>query len=163
MRHAKPYRKLSRQRSHYRSLMRNLALALFEKERIQTTLTKAKEVRRFVDKIIGFAKGGTLADRRQAFALLGNITIATDGIKQKDPLTKVFGDIAKRVANRPGGYTRIIKVGYRAGDAAPMAILELVDSKIVSKTEEPKEEGSKKKPAAKAKAKTKKSEKAEAA
>lgn len=155
MRHAKPYRKLSRQRSHYRALMRNLALGLFENERIVTTLAKAKEVRRFVDSIITLAKAGGMHDRRRAFALMGNKTITTSE-GTRDPLQKVFTEFSKRYESRPGGYTRIIKLGYRPGDAAPKAILELVDAKPLKVVEGDKEEKApKKKSAVTTKAKTK--------
>lgn len=128
MRHAKPYRKLSRQRSHYRALMRNLAFSLFEHERITTTLSKAKEARSFVDKIIGLGKDGSLHSRRRAMALMGNKIIHLSSGKKVDIVGKVFDDIAKRVKNRKGGYTRILKLAReRAGDKAPMVIFELVD------------------------------------
>lgn len=167
MRHAKPYRKLSRQRSHYRSLMRNLAWALFDHERITTTLAKAKEVRRFVDSIIGLAKAGTLHDRRRAFALMGNKTVLNSETGERtDPLTKVFSEFGKRYANRPGGYTRIIQMGTRPGDAAPKVILELVDANLKaveggSDEEKPAKRTAKKaapKKAAKAKKTSKKAE-----
>lgn len=135
MRHARPYRKLSRQRSHYNALMRNLALGLFLNERITTTLAKAKEVRGFIDQIITLAKSGTLHDRRRAFSLLGNKKVwSTEAEKSIDPLQKVFTEFSKRYEKRPGGYTRIIKLGYRPGDGAPRAILELVDAADKSTT-----------------------------
>ena len=144
MRHAKPYRKLSRQRSHYRALMRNLAAALFEHERIETTVIKAKEVRRFVDKIITLGKGGSLHDRRRAFGLMGNITLGSkEG--RVDIVGKVFDDIAKRMDKHPGGYTRIIKLANRSGDAAPMCILELVERAATEKASGDKETKAEKK------------------
>lgn len=124
MRHAKPYRKLSRQRSHYRALLRNLALALFQHGRIQTTLTKAKEVRRFIDRLITLGKKGTLHNRRLALALLG---------PQKAMVHKVFTELAERYKSRKGGYTRIIPLKRRSGDAAPLVIFELVDHVTVKK------------------------------
>lgn len=127
MRHQKPYRKLSRQRSHYRSLMRNLAMSLFQKERIRTTLIKAKESRPFIEKIITLGKDGTLHARRRAIALMGNKTLLIGG-KRVDAVEKVFGEFSKRYAKRAGGYTRIIRLAPRPGDAAPMAYLELVDA-----------------------------------
>lgn len=136
MRHAKPYRKLSRQRSHYRALMRNLAFSLFQFERVRTTLAKAKEARRFVEQIITLAKSGTLADRRRAFALMGNKVGTQSGLKTtlpKDILDKVFKELGPRYASRAGGYTRIIRLGARPGDSAPMAYLELVDAKVESR------------------------------
>ncbi len=147
MRHAKPYRKLSRQRSHYRALMRNMALSLFMHERIRTTVTKAKEVRRFIDKIIGLGKSGTAHDRRRAFALMGNKLDNSTG-RRVDVLEKVFGDLAKRYSSRRGGYTRIIKAGVRPGDASPMAWLELVDGKFVSLKKKQKTETTAKEPEA---------------
>lgn len=124
MRHAKPYRKLSRQRSHYVALLRNLATSLFEHERIRTTLVKAKEVRPLVDKLITLAKSGSLHDRRRAFALLGNKT--TEGAKgvRTDVVGKIFKEIAPKLTSS-GGYTRIVQLAPRPGDAAPMAYLEL--------------------------------------
>ena len=136
MRHAKPYRKLSRQRNHYTALMRNLALAIFQYERIKTTQKKAKEVRGFIDKIITLGKEGTLHARRQAFSLLGNIKIEGKEGKKIDILKKVFDDISKRGMQRKGGHTRIIPIGTRPGDAAPLVYLELTDLK--KKTEKKK-------------------------
>lgn len=128
MRHARPYRKLSRQRSHYRALMRNLAFSLFEHERITTTFAKAKEARAFVDHIIGLGKQGTLHSRRRAMALMGNKIMHLAGGKKVDIVGKVFDDLAKRYKTRAGGYTRILKLAkVRAGDAASMVIFELVD------------------------------------
>ena len=135
MRHARPYRKLSRQRSHYRAMMRNLALALFEHERITTTWAKAKEARSFVDQIITLAKEGGLHARRRAMALMGNKVIHLSKTEKFDIVGKVFDDIAPRVKNRKGGYTRIIRLAReRAGDAAPMVIFELVDRVEKKKT-----------------------------
>jgi large subunit ribosomal protein L17 len=164
MRHAKPFRKLSRQRSHYTSLMRNLAFALFQNERIKTTDKKAKEVRRFIDKIITLGKKGGLHNRRNAFALMGNITGQIKG-KRIDILKKVFDDIAKR-SDRSGGYTRIIPLGNRPGDAAPIVYLELVDRKVEDKKKKKDDTPAadeKKKPAAKKKADPKKETKKKAA
>jgi len=137
--------------------MRNLTAALFEHERITTTMAKAKEVRRFVDSIIGLAKGGSLHDRRRAFALMGNKTILNSETGERtDPLTKVFNEFSKRYASRPGGYTRIIRIGNRPGDAAPNVILELVDANLKVATKGSDEEEAKPtKRAAKAKPKAK--------
>jgi len=110
--------------------MRNLAFSLFEHERITTTHIKAKEARRFIEKIITLGKRGSLHDRRRAMALMGNKIAVnkTDGTKT-DVVAKVFDELAKRYKNRSGGYTRIYRLAReRAGDAAPMAILELVDA-----------------------------------
>lgn len=152
MRHAKPYRKLSRQRSHYRALMRNLTLSVLEHERIETTLVKAKEVRGFIDQIITLGKSGTLHDRRRAFALMGNKTITEAG-KKVDLIGKAFKELATRYAKRNGGYTRIVPTGCRPGDAAQMAILELIgaQAKLVKTTpEEPAKKATKAKTSKKA-------------
>lgn len=130
MRHQKPYRKLSRHRSHYTSLMRNLAHALFQKERIRTTLTKAKECRGFIDQIITLGKDGTLHARRRAFALMGNKVESIANGKKLNSIDKVFAEFSKRYAGRKGGYTRIIKLTPRPGDCAPMAFLELIDANL---------------------------------
>lgn len=158
MRHAKKIRKLSRQRSHYRALMRNMAFSLFQHERIQTTLPKAKESRRFIERIITLGKKGSLHDRRNAMALMGNKIIHNADGTKTDVVGKVFGELANRYKNRTGGYTRIYRLAReRSGDAAPMAILELVDapeSKLFKdKTEAEETEATGKKP----KKKTKKS------
>jgi large subunit ribosomal protein L17 len=109
-------------------MMRNLALALFEHERITTTWAKAKEARSFVDQIITLAKEGGLHARRRAMALMGNKVIHLSKTEKVDIVGKVFDEIAARVKNRKGGYTRIIRLAReRAGDAAPMVIFELVD------------------------------------
>jgi large subunit ribosomal protein L17 len=163
MRHAKPYRKLSRQRSHYTALMRNLALSLFEKERIRTTLTKAKEMRGFVEGIIELGKTGGLHNRRRAFALMGNKTISTSEGDRRDPLVKVFGELATRYASRKGGYTRIYKLGNRPGDAAPMALIELVDAKLEVVSGKPEATQTEAKPKKESKAKAKKASAKDAA
>lgn len=118
MRHQKSGRKLNRNSAHRKALFRNLAIALVEHEIIKTTLPKAKELRRFVEPLITLAKVDTTANRRLVFARLGN---------NKEATRKLFEVVAKNAANRPGGYTRILKCGFRAGDAAPMAYIELVD------------------------------------
>ncbi len=152
MRHQIPYRKLSRHRSHYTALMRNLAFSLFEKEKIHTTEAKAKEVRRFVDKLVTLAKGGTLHHQRQVRALLGNKVIGSSkakasGIKgsshKVDIVGKLFKDLAVRLKDHQGGYTRITKTGYRPGDAAPKVILELVKIQIAPKKPKKGESGEK--------------------
>ena len=117
MRHLKAGRKLGRTSAHRKALFRNLVGALIERERISTTLAKAKELRGKVEKTITLGKKGTLHARRQAFKLA----------PQKETVQKVFGPLAERYAKRPGGYTRIIKIGPRKGDNAPMAYIELVD------------------------------------
>ena len=116
MRHLKAGRKFGRTSAHRKALFRNLVGALIQRERIRTTLAKAKELRGKVEKTITLGKKGTLHARRQAFKLL----------PQKESINKVFGDLAERYANRPGGYTRVIKIGPRRGDNAQMAFVELV-------------------------------------
>lgn len=128
MRHAKSYRKLSRQRSHYRALLRNLALALFHEERIKTTMPKAKELRRFAEKLISLGKRGDLHARRRAMALMGNKVIHK-GKEREDVVGKLFSELAERYKNRHGGYTRILRLpGSRVGDGAPLVFMELVDA-----------------------------------
>ena len=117
MRHLKAGRKFGRTSAHRKALFRNLVGALIQKERINTTLAKAKELRGKVEKTITLGKKGTLHARRQAFKLA----------PQKEVVQKVFGPLAERYAQRPGGYTRIIRIGPRRGDNAPMAYIELVD------------------------------------
>ena len=110
------YRKLGRNTGHRRAMLRNLVTSLLEKEKIQTTETRAKEVRSLAEQMITLGKRGDLHARRQA---LGYIT--TEAV-----VVKLFDDIAKRYNERPGGYTRMVKLGPRMGDNAPMVILELV-------------------------------------
>lgn len=117
MRHLKKGRKLGTDASHTKAMLRSLAIALFANERIKTTETRAKEVRSLVDKVITWGKRGDVHSRRLALAALGD----------KEVVHKVFADIAPRFENREGGYTRILKLGPRKGDAAPMVILELVE------------------------------------
>ena len=117
MRHLKAGRKFGRTSAHRKALFRNLVGALIQRERVSTTLAKAKELRGKVEKTITLGKRGTLHARRQAFKL----------VPAKDAVQKVFGPLAERYANRPGGYTRIIRIGHRKGDDAPMAFIELVD------------------------------------
>ena len=117
MRHGHGYRKLGRVSSHRRSMLRNMATSLLVHERIETTVPKAKELRGIVDKMITLGKRGDLHARRQAASYL----FSDEAVK------KVFSDLASRFKDRPGGYTRILKKGYRFGDGADMAFLELVD------------------------------------
>jgi len=117
MRHAKKGRKLGTDASHTRAMLRSLAAAVLVNERIKTTEARAKEVRVLVDRIITWGKRGDVHARRLALAELGDQAL----------VKKVFDDIAPRCADRDGGYTRILKVGPRKGDAAPMVIIELVD------------------------------------
>ena len=111
------YRKLGRTNKHRRSMLANLTKDVIMNGRIETTETRAKEVRKFVDKMITYGKDGSLVARRKALAFLQNDTVA---------VKKVFDELAPRYVKRNGGYTRIIKMGPRRGDAAEMAIIELV-------------------------------------
>jgi large subunit ribosomal protein L17 len=117
MKHRIKGRKLNRNSSHRKSLLRNLAISLIEYEEIKTTLPKAKELRPFVEKIITIAKQDTIANRRLVSSILGNQNI----------IEKLFRVIGPRIIDRNGGYTRILKYGFRAGDKAPMAYMGLVD------------------------------------
>lgn len=120
MRHLRRGRKLNRTASHRKALMRNLASSLIIHKRIQTTDAKAKELRTFVEPLITFAKQGTLHARRQVLKALPG--------KQGQRVTSIlFDEIAPQMANRPGGYTRIIKLGNRTNDRAPISLMELVD------------------------------------
>ena len=126
MRHKKGYRKLNRTSSHRQALLRNLASALIREEQIVTTLPKAKELRRYVEPLITLAKKPTMANRRLAFARL----------RDRAAVVKLFDDLGQRSLNRPGGYTRVLKFGYRDGDNAPMAIIELVDRQTATESGE---------------------------
>ncbi|MBN2247736.1 MAG: 50S ribosomal protein L17 [Coriobacteriia bacterium] len=117
MRHAKKGRKLGTDASHTKAMLRSLAAAVLANERIKTTEARAKEVRPLVERIISWGKRGDVHARRLALAELGDQAL----------VKKVFDDIAPRYAERDGGYTRILKLGPRKGDAAPMVIMELVD------------------------------------
>lgn len=116
MRHRKAGRKLGRTTAHRSAMLRNMVTSLFEHERIVTTVPKAKEARRIADKMITLAKRGDLHARRQAYSF----------IRSSDIVAKLFDDLQAQYTDRQGGYTRIIRTGTRHGDAAPMAILELV-------------------------------------
>ena len=117
MRHRQSGRKLNRTSSHRKSLFKNMAQALLKHEQIVTTLPKAKELKRVVEKLITLGKKGTLHSRRLAF----------NQIRDKDMVSKLFDNLAKRYLDRKGGYTRVLKAGFRYGDSAPMAVIELVD------------------------------------
>ena len=123
MRHGIVGRKLGRSRPHYHALMDNLIASLLQHESIRTTLPKAKEVRPLVEKMITLGKRGTLHARRLAFRT----------VRDEDVLKKLFDDIGPRMKERAGGYTRILKLGFRSSDAAPMALIELVDFKPKAK------------------------------
>jgi large subunit ribosomal protein L17 len=120
MRHLKQGRKLGRTTAHRKALLRNLATALLEHERIITTEPKAKELRRVADKLVTLGKRGNLHARRQALQVVQSNAV----------VQKLFNEIAPRFAERQGGYTRILRLGYRPGDAAAMAVIELVDAQI---------------------------------
>ncbi len=117
MRHRKAGRKLSRVRSHRDAMLRNMVTSLLEHERIVTTVPKAKEARRLAEQMITLGKRGDLHARRQALAY----------IRSKSVVAKLFDELSSQYAERQGGYTRIVRTGSRTGDAAPMAILELVE------------------------------------
>ncbi len=117
MRHARGYRRLNRTHEHRKALFANMAGALIEHEQIKTTLPKAKELRPVVEKLVTLAKRGDLHARR----------LAASRLKQDAHVAKLFDVLGPRLAERPGGYLRIIKAGFRYGDMAPMAIIEFVD------------------------------------
>lgn len=123
MKHGLKQRKLNRTSSHRRALFANMANALIKHEQIITTLPKAKDLRPVVEKLITLAKKGGLANRRAAIAQL----------RDEAMVTKLFSVIAERYEGRPGGYTRVLKAGFRYGDAAPIAIIELVDRDVSAK------------------------------
>ena len=117
MRHMKSGRKLNRNSSHRKAMFRNMASSLFEHEVIKTTVPKAKELRRVAEPLITLAKEDSVAYRRLAF----------DRLRNREIVTKLFNELGPRYVDRPGGYLRILKCGYRTGDKAPMAYVELVD------------------------------------
>lgn len=127
MRHGKKHNHLGRTTSHRRAMLANMASSLIEHKRITTTLAKAKALRVYVEPLITKSKNDTTHSRRVVFSYLQN----------KEVLTELFRDVAAKVANRPGGYTRIIKLENRAGDNAEMALIELVDYNTVYTTEAP--------------------------
>ena len=120
MRHRKSGRKLGRSSSHRKAMFRNMAASLLRHETIKTTLPKAKELRRVVEPLITLAKEDGVANRRLAF----------DRLRDKEVVGKLFSDLGPRFKERPGGYLRILKTGPRPGDAAPMAIVQLVDGPV---------------------------------
>ncbi|MEE8495529.1 MAG: 50S ribosomal protein L17 [Xanthomonadales bacterium] len=117
MRHMKSGRKLNRNSSHRKAMFRNMASSLFTHEIIKTTVPKAKELRRVAEPLITLAKEDSVAHRRLAF----------DRLRNREVVTKLFNELGPRYVDRPGGYLRILKCGYRAGDQAPMAYVELVN------------------------------------
>ena len=129
MRHGHGLRKLNRTTSHRLAMLRNMMNSLIQHEAIKTTVPKAKELRRVVEPVITLAKEPTLANKRLAF----------DRLRDSDMVVKLFAELGPRYTTRPGGYTRILKMGFRVGDNAPMALVELVDRPEPS--EAPAEEG----------------------
>jgi large subunit ribosomal protein L17 len=117
MRHRHGLRKLNRTSSHRLAMLRNMTNSLFTHEVIKTTLPKAKELRRVAEPLITLSKEATLANRRLAF----------DRLRDRDVVTKLFNELGPRYKARPGGYLRILKFGFRVGDNAPMALVELID------------------------------------
>ena len=117
MRHQKSGRKLNRNSAHRKAMFRNMAHSLFEHDLIPPTVPQAKELRRVAEPLITLAKEDSVAHRRQAF----------DRLRDRESVTKLFNELGPRYQERPGGYLRILKCGFRAGDAAPMAYVELVD------------------------------------
>ena len=122
MRHGHGLRKLNRTSEHRLAMLRNMMVSLLQHEVIKTTVPKAKELRRVVEPMITLAKVPTLANRRLAF----------DRLRDRDIVTKLFAELGPRYQARPGGYTRILKMGYRVGDNAPMALVELIDRPEIS-------------------------------
>ena len=123
MRHGMSGRKLNRTSSHRKAMFANMIVALLKHEQIKTTLPKAKDLRPLVEKVITLGKSGTLHDRRRAVSLLRDEAI----------VRKLFSVIAERYKDRNGGYTRVLKAGFRYGDCAPMAVIELVDRDVTAK------------------------------
>ena len=117
MRHGYAHRKLGRTTEHRKALLANLAASLVKHEQISTTLPKAKELKPFMDRLVTLAKKGDLAARRRAISIM----------RDKDMVKKLFDTLAERYKDRQGGYTRVLKAGFRYGDNAPMAVIELVD------------------------------------
>ncbi len=127
MRHGNGLRKLNRTSAHRQAMLRNMAVSLLRHEAIKTTLPKAKELRRVVEPIITLGKKPSLANRRLAF----------DRLRDREVVVKVFDELGARYANRNGGYLRILKMGFRVGDNAPMAYVELLDRPETSTEEAP--------------------------
>ncbi len=136
MRHKVKGRRLRRPTAHRMAMLRNLVTSFLEKERVRTTLAKAKEARPLAEKMITLAKRGTLHARRQAIAF----------IRKESAVTKLFDELGPRFAERPGGYSRIVKLGLRSGDGARLAMLELVGSEFKKKEKKKKKGKQVKKP-----------------
>jgi large subunit ribosomal protein L17 len=128
MRHGKKFNHLSRKSAHRKAMLANMACSLIEHKRIKTTLAKAKALRVYVEPLITKSKNDTTHSRRTVFSYL----------KQKEAITELFGDVAIKVADRPGGYTRILKLSNRLGDNAHMAFIELVDYNEDYNSDKPK-------------------------
>jgi len=129
MRHRESGRKLNRNSSHRKAMYRNMTVSLMRHEMIRTTLPKAKELRRVAEPLITMAKNDSVAKRRLAYSRL----------RDRETVTKLFNELGPRFKSRPGGYLRILKCGYRSGDKAPMAIVELLDRPADSGTDAKKE------------------------
>lgn len=130
MRHRKSGRQLNRNSSHRQAMFKNMTASLVEHEIIKTTLPKAKELRRIAEPLITLAKQDSVANRRLAF----------DRLRNKETVGKLFSELGPRYSERPGGYTRILKCGFRTGDNAPMAYIELVDRPVAEYEEDIEEE-----------------------
>ena len=130
MRHRNAFRKLNRTSSHRSAMFRNMTNSLLRHEIIKTTLPKAKELRGYAEPMITLGKESNLANKRKAF----------DKLRDREMVTKLFSELGPRYAARPGGYIRILKYGYRKGDNAPMALVELVDRPIVESEIDDKQE-----------------------
>ena len=126
MRHRKSGRQLNRNSSHRKAMFKNMAVSLIQHEVIKTTVPKAKELRRVAEPLITLAKNDSVSNRRMAFARTGS----------KDAVGKLFAELGPRYQDRSGGYTRILKCGHRAGDAAPMAFIEFVDRPVPENDED---------------------------
>jgi large subunit ribosomal protein L17 len=131
MRHRHGLRKLNRTSEHRQAMLRNMCVSLLTHEAIKTTLPKAKELRRVVEPLITLGKAPSLSNKRLAFSRL----------RDRDAVVKLFGELGPRYEKRPGGYTRILKMGFRVGDNAPMAFVELVDRPEPVAADEAKTEG----------------------
>ena len=129
MRHGNSNRKLNRTHEHRKAMFANMACSLIEHEQIQTTLPKAKELKKIIDKYITLGKKGSLHSRR----------LAVSRLKQNSAVVKLFETLAPRYKKRNGGYSRVLKAGFRYGDAAPLAVIELVDRDISAKGAKDKE------------------------
>ena len=145
MRHGKKFNHLGRKAAHRKSMLSNMACSLIEHKRIKTTLAKAKSLRVYIEPLITKSKNDTTHSRRIVFSYL----------KQKNAVTELFGDISNKIADRPGGYTRIIKLGNRLGDNAQMALIELVDYNELYFTDKPKKKKTRRRGGAKSASTTK--------